>query len=1158
MQPHFKTYLYICLMVLIVGTASEALGQQEESSLKETPPLAAPDELTIESVLSRQKKIEDNTDLDPAIKTKILETYTRTLEQLKASNEANMRSQQLGKLTRESPDALITLKADLARPIAEQTQAAPVDATLPQVQQLLSVAEMNLTGADTSLKSLQDEPKRRADRRLEIPKLADAAKLQLQEIDKLLVSKPAQEEPTEVTTASRMLLESRKKAISAETTASQAELQLFEATGELLSAQRDMAARRVAEADGLVKALRVMVNERRRQEAEQQAQEARKTSAQADPAVRKIAEVNAELATQRQLLAGRIESTARELEQIDAQVATIDEQFKSISKRYDTAGATEAIGLLLRKQRDDLPEVWLHQRKIKQRSTEISNTYLELIDYEEKRNELATLDQRARKVVQDIDFTAPTDFERSYLEEEVRRVLESQRDVYDSLITDINSLLDKLVELDVRERQLISESNEYAAYCDERILWIRSATVLDPSDVHQLWTSLLWLMNPVGWQETRTALWTDVVNHPLLTSITALMFLILILSQRALRATMKQLGEQAARSNITSYLPTLRAMLTTGLLAFLWPGLLGYLGLRLLNSESGSEFVAAVGSGLRATSVVFVTLELLRHVCRHCGLGEAHFDWDEETMRLTRLTGWWFIACGLPLMLVVTMTEAQPSEVIKNSLGRFVFVGLLAVLTACVHRLMRPVGGALDRIYSIAPQAWTTKMKRFWHLLAVSAPITLGLLALGGYYYTALQLAWRLLATLWMVVGLLIVHAALIRWSLLSYRDLAMRQARDRRAAEAAAAAANASTASTAPVAKTQPLVKLSDINKQTRKALQLGFAIALVAGLWLIWVDVLPALGVLRHVELWTVESTITTGTVPTTTLLPITLANVLLAMIVASLTLTASRNLPSLLEIAVLQRLPLDPGARYAITTVCKYVITAVGFASAFSTIGIGWSKVQWLVAAISVGLGFGLQEIFANFVSGLILLFEQPVRLGDIVTVGDVTGKVTRFQMRATTITDWDMRELVVPNKEFITSRVMNWTLSSTISRMSIVVEVAYGTDPDLVRNLLLQIATRNPLVLEEPEPHALFDDFGESTLNFVLRVYMASRDVYLEMRHSLLTEIAHEFQRQNIEIAFPQRDIHIRTLVPSMEAVGMSMARRSSSASGNNTGTPKDSD
>ena len=229
------------------------------------------------------------------------------------------------------------------------------------------------------------------------------------------------------------------------------------------------------------------------------------------------------------------------------------------------------------------------------------------------------------------------------------------------------------------------------------------------------------------------------------------------------------------------------------------------------------------------------------------------------------------------------------------------------------------------------------------------------------------------------------------------------------------------------------------------------------------------------------------------------------------------------------VLQRLPLDAGARYAATTVSRYVIFVVGVSFCFHEIGIGWSNVQWLIAAMTVGLGFGLQEIFANFVSGLILLFERPIRIGDVVSVGEVTGKVTRIRIRATTITDWDMRELVVPNKEFITARVMNWTLSDTTARMTLKVGVAYGTDPELTRRLLLEVADKNANVLKEPAPHALFNEFGDSTLNFILRVYLPSLDVFLKTRHELHSGINAAFQNAGIEIAFPQRDIHIRSAV-----------------------------
>ena len=185
--------------------------------------------------------------------------------------------------------------------------------------------------------------------------------------------------------------------------------------------------------------------------------------------------------------------------------------------------------------------------------------------------------------------------------------------------------------------------------------------------------------------------------------------------------------------------------------------------------------------------------------------------------------------------------------------------------------------------------------------------------------------------------------------------------------------------------------------------------------------------------------------------------------------------------------------------------------------------------------MGLGFGLQEIFANFVSGLIILFERPLRIGDTVTIGNVSGTVSRIQIRATTITDFDRKEMIVPNKAFITGQLTNWSLTDTVTRVTIKLGVAYGADLETTRRLLLAIAADNPRVLADPEPLVFFLNFGPSTLDHELRVHVRE----LGDRNAAIDEINREIDRRfraaGIEIAFNQMDVHIRSIADGREAL-----------------------
>src|SRR5690606_7819557 len=160
-----------------------------------------------------------------------------------------------------------------------------------------------------------------------------------------------------------------------------------------------------------------------------------------------------------------------------------------------------------------------------------------------------------------------------------------------------------------------------------------------------------------------------------------------------------------------------------------------------------------------------------------------------------------------------------------------------------------------------------------------------------------------------------------------------------------------------------------------------------------------------------------------------------------------------------------------RYTVTTLLRYALMVVAVVTVFSLLGLRWSELQWLIAALTLGLGFGLQEVVANFVSGLIMLFERPVRVGDTITIGEYSGPVARIRTRATTIIDWDSREVVVPNKMFITERLINWTLSDTMTRIVLQLNVTYDADVDVVMESLKEIADAHPSVMKDPAPTVL---------------------------------------------------------------------------------------
>jgi potassium efflux system protein len=365
-------------------------------------------------------------------------------------------------------------------------------------------------------------------------------------------------------------------------------------------------------------------------------------------------------------------------------------------------------------------------------------------------------------------------------------------------------------------------------------------------------------------------------------------------------------------------------------------------------------------------------------------------------------------------------------------------------------------------------------------------PLAIAGLALAGYYDGAAQIQTSLILSVAIAVGAFLVYNVAMREVLVARRRLEIKRAHERREkarAQAAAVEASEAAGEAPPVLQQEPEVDIASISDQTRKLVRLIAFLLLAACLWLFWREAIPSLALL-DVALW--QQTVTVD--GATRLVPVTVSNVMVALAIGVITFIAARNLPGLLEITALHRLRIEAGTRYAVGAVSRYVIAIVGLIFAFRSIGFDWSQVQWIVAALGVGVGFGLQEIVANFISGLIILFERPVRVGDTVTIGNLTGTVSRIHIRATSMTDGENREIIIPNKALITEKVINWTRTDSITRVTLKVSIAYGTDTLRAQMLILEAVKATPQVLDTPAPSVFFIGFGAHALEFEVRAFV----------------------------------------------------------------------
>ncbi|HID22834.1 MAG TPA: hypothetical protein EYP14_10595, partial [Planctomycetaceae bacterium] len=805
--------------------------------------VAPPAALTLEHLQARREQVEGQQGLEEDVRKAALALYDQALQHLKQAKQLAAQAHQL----RRDVVTVEQRVAEIRSQIARLQQAAPSSVpagSLSDLERELAQRELRLNELKRALAKTESEIAGRAARRKEIRELLESVPTRLAEITKHLQTPPSPDEPAVLSEARRMQWLARQELVQREAEALKAELAKYDAEdaagwGRL---KRDLGTLELSLAQKEHDRLAALVRERRAQQTRQAVQSARHEAELTHPLLKPYADENRKLAEVAHQTAERVASVEAELAEVQRVRDRLRKQFEQARAKVKSVGLTGTVGMMLRKQRAALPDLSRYRRRIRERRQAIEEAQYALFEYDEKRAGLADLDAAVRSLLAQL-LASVRDKVGDELRQAARALIERKRQYLDQLIRNSNTYLDTLFELDAAERQLIRETEAFTKYIDEQVLWIRSSKPL-PAAV-RLSGEALWLFRPAQWAGLIAAIVEDVRGHPVVYLVGSLLLAVFLQPRRRIRDELGQIGHKVTKGTCREFRPTLRVTLLTLWMSLPWPALLVFLGWRLGHASEENELVMAVAAATLKAAIFFFPLELLRQICRDDGLAEAHFDWTDRAVRVLRSHLRWLIAVGVPLLFfsAATSEAAGPG---REWVGRIFFIATSVALTVFLSRVLHPRSGVFAELIALHPGGWIDRPKYLWFALALMSPLLLAVLAFFGYDYTARELGWRLLMTLWFVLALVLVRAFLSRWLLLRRRRIAIEQARQRRAAAAETAGHREGTGQIAPdqppvtISPDEQQPDLSSLSEQTQRFVHAGLTVVALVGVGMIWVDVL------------------------------------------------------------------------------------------------------------------------------------------------------------------------------------------------------------------------------------------------------------------------------------------------------------------------------
>lgn len=774
---------------------------------------------------------------------------------------------------------------------------------------------------------------------------------------------------------------------------------------------------------------------------------------------------------------------------------------RNIDEQISALQGTLVLSKVINKQKQTLPTEKINNNLAKS----ISNVRVNLFEYSQQRDELYNIDDYVRNLTHNLEEPL-TNEENSAL----NNILKERQKLLDEIIKSLNSQLNLSITIENNQRQALAIGDALQRKLQQQSFWVNSNNPID----------FAWLKAFPALAFAEVGVLTDYVGienvqpNLLSTVLFTSIFLLIALLINWKKSTIKdRLASLASRVNTLtndSHWLTPEAMFWTVLLA-LPSTLMFFTAYNAIGFLFFNDPIAIGRWGVRVTLYWWFFATVLS-LLRPNGLAFRHFGMPQESNRIFQRIikqSIWIVG-----LLLVSSIPSQIDEIgyLNDAIGQVMSIIALAL---CLF-VVRPLLNRAIREYQKAKKeegATNTSISlfRLLRLILVIVPISLIILIILGYYYTAVYLITHLLNSYFVILLWVFGRYFAYRFVAISARRLAYRRLQDKRRKLREQVLENGT--------KEDETIKLSVVNQQIYRVTDLIGWVVLFVSLYVIWSDLISVAYYLDGVILWEsnegnqVES--------------VTLLNLMRASLYMVITYVLIKNITGILEVTVFSKIPLSKGTPQTIITMLTYIIVTFGSVSAFSALGISWTKIQWIFTALSVGLGFGVREIFGSFVSGSILLFERPIRVGDKVTVGQYTGIITKIRLRSTTLLNSDHMEVVLPNQAFVTDRFINWTLNNTITRLQIFFKVSYDTDLDLMQRLLLQAVNEAPKVLSEPKVEINMLHFGDNALEHELLVFVGELGDRIETMNFLQYRINQLFRENGIRFALNQLDVHLHS-------------------------------